>query len=71
MEYTVSMNYPIDSWEFGNVLCENFLCAALEIESIFHPCNAYKSFCARVLGNELSGSGIGASVGATIWKGHN
>uniref|UniRef100_A0A0E0BUH2 Heparanase-like protein n=1 Tax=Oryza glumipatula TaxID=40148 RepID=A0A0E0BUH2_9ORYZ len=31
MEYTVSMNYPIDSWEFGN---------------------------------ELSGSGIGASVGA-------
>jgi hypothetical protein len=22
MEYTVSMNYPIDSWEFGNVLCE-------------------------------------------------
>lgn len=31
IEYTVSMNYPIDSWEFGN---------------------------------ELSGSGIGASVGA-------
>ncbi|CAM0949388.1 unnamed protein product [Alopecurus aequalis] len=31
MEYTASMNYPIDSWEFGN---------------------------------ELSGSGIGASVGA-------
>lgn len=41
---------------------DNFLCAALEIESIFHPCNAYKSFCAHVLGNELSGSGIGASV---------
>ena len=40
-----------------------FLFAALKVGNIFHPCSAYVR-CAHVIGNELSGSGIGASVGA-------
>jgi heparanase 1 len=69
MEYTVSMNYPIDSWEFGNTLSKSnakvyLLLAKQGTYFIRVTCKAYISTCAHLLGNELSGSGIGASVGA-------
>lgn len=43
--------------------CVIFLCTASEVENIFLPCNAYRRCDAHVVGNELSGSGVGASVG--------
>jgi V8-like Glu-specific endopeptidase len=42
MEYTVSMNYPIDSWEFGNTFVEcKTIFFADETRSMFHSRKAY------------------------------
>lgn len=37
---------------------------ALGVGDVLYSCNAYIRCCVRVIGNELSGSGIGASVSA-------
>lgn len=37
---------------------------ALGVGNILYSCNAYRRYCVRVIGNELSGSGVGASVAA-------
>ena len=65
INYTVSKGYKIDSWEFGKteegeVICQVHFCLI----------GTYSCICC-LIGNELSGKGIGASVSAshfTVWE---
>lgn len=57
IKYTISKGHHIDSWEFGTLLSSNHFVSQLTV--IF--CILILTFTAA--GNELSGSGIGASVG--------
>jgi len=59
INYTISKEYEIDSWEFGKTTQEKLfimLCQLYFIGNLFFAC------CH--IGNELSGQGIGASVDA-------
>ncbi|KAI8543257.1 hypothetical protein RHMOL_Rhmol08G0202900 [Rhododendron molle] len=57
IKYTISKGHRVDAWEFGTLLSSNHFVSRLTV--IF--CILILAFTAA--GNELSGSGIGASVG--------
>lgn len=59
IKYTVSKGYQIDSWEFGTEQWSNLFGFRLSIMFFIFLIHAY-----AVVGNELSGSGVGARVGA-------
>ena len=61
IQYTVSQGYPVDSWEFGNA----FVSASILYVFPFDLMNFLTILpTLHASGNELSGQGIGASVGA-------
>uniref|UniRef100_A0A0E0MNZ3 Heparanase-like protein 1 n=1 Tax=Oryza punctata TaxID=4537 RepID=A0A0E0MNZ3_ORYPU len=51
MEYTVSMNYPIDSWEFGNELSGNGVGASVGAEQYGKDIIELKSIISQLYGN--------------------
>lgn len=59
INYTVSKGYVIDSWEFGNNI--HFRVA------FFYSGFFFLGFLVLCIGNELSGSGVGASVSAELY----
>jgi heparanase 1 len=58
INYTISKGYKIDSWEFGKTNRRKSIC----YDQFYFIANLFFACCH--IGNELSGKGIGASVGA-------
>lgn len=62
INYTISKGYNIDSWEFGRT-ADRAICYVHSFLFFFNFIGTYSCACCHI-GNELSGPGIGASVGA-------